>query len=217
MARSRRRRLQRVVLPFVAASATLACNGIIGLSDYERAECNGGEICGDSGPDAPLDARDGEVVAVDASGTKKVSWPHFVMPNYAQDGGPGENVPTYSPTVGGFLDSVSSLVWNEPIEKKGDKSYEEAEKICANLTVGGKWRLPSRIELVTLLDLGRPGKKIDEATFGSTEPLEYWTSSEVRPDPASGRMFWTVNFSVGGLGKQDVRVGSAGVRCIKDQ
>jgi hypothetical protein len=208
-----------------AMPLVVACNDLIGLSDYKRGECSGGGLCsdagwGDSGPhvDGSIDAgRD--VQSVDASGTKPVRWAQFVMPNYAQDGGPGDNVPTYNPTDGGLVDSVTSLVWREPIaqNEKGPKSYEEAQKICAGVTTGGRWRLPSRIELVTLLHLEpttKP-KKIDDA-FSSTEPTSYWTTSEVRPDVQGVRKHWTVDFANGGLTQTFIEGGTAGVRCIKD-
>ena len=143
-----KRRLLSALAGACVTSLVLACNGIIGLSDYTRGECSGGGLCEDAGDfdvvvvdapnGAPADAK------VDASGTKPVRWAQFKMPNYAQDGGPGQNVPTYKATAGGFQDTVSKLVWGEPIPEKGGKSYEEALKICAAITTGGSWRLPSR-------------------------------------------------------------------------
>jgi hypothetical protein len=57
--------------------------------------------------------------------------------------------------------------------------------------------------------------KIDD-TFPSTDRLQYWTTSEVRPDEGGVRKQWTVDFQRGGLGKVDL-AGTAGVRCIKDR
>ena len=220
MARSKRRLLSALAGACVT-SLVLACNGILGISDYTRGECSGGGVCEDAGDHdvVVVDASDGGPEAkVDASGTKAVRWAQFKMPNYAQDGGPGENVPDYGPVAGGFQDSVSGLVWGEPIPEKGGKSYEDALKICAAITTGGSWRLPSRIELVTLLDLGpNTSRKINVAKFASTEGMQYWTTSEVRPDVDGVRKHWTVDFSNGGLGQQDINEGQAGVRCIKDR
>ncbi|MDF2696509.1 MAG: hypothetical protein K0S65_4892, partial [Labilithrix sp.] len=94
MAPSKRGRLVPLFGAGVAL-ALLACNGILGISDYERGECSGGGLCFDSG--APDGARDGapDVLALDASGTKPVRWAHFVMPNY-DAGAATENVPTYA-------------------------------------------------------------------------------------------------------------------------
>lgn len=210
-------------MTLLASSAfplVLACNSLIGLSDYEKGDCSGGGDCGDGGrtdvvtTDAPNDVR-ADVAPIDASGTKPVRWPQFKMPNYPQDGGPGENIPTYDGGGGVIVDGVSKLVWLEPVIA-GDKTYEEAVSACA-AAPGGGWRLPSRIELVTLLDL-TPSKpvKIDTTVFPSTKAARYWTSSEVRPDVNGVRQHWVVDFEVGGLGKRDVKA-TAGVRCIKGQ
>lgn len=211
-----------VALAVALATAALACNAIVGLSDYERGECSGGGVCADAGaPDAPADAPTDVVERVDASGSRPVSWAHFKMPNYPQDGGPTENVisaATYRPTTGGFVDTITDLVWREPLPKddQGLKTWEEAQRICARMTEGGTWRLPSRIELVTLLDLSRSPKIA--APFESTQPLQYWTTSEVRLFGVNGnREHWTVDFSSGGLNKQDKSGGTAAVRCILDQ
>jgi hypothetical protein len=99
----------------------------------------------------------------------------------------------------------------------GTKSFADALSTCAALPAppGATWRLPSRIELVTLLDL-TPSKsrKIDTAAFPSTEGSPYWTSSEVRPDVDGKRAYWTVDFKNGGLAQEDSVDGRAAVRCI---
>lgn len=222
MARSDKRRLLAAVAGASVASLVLACNGLLGLSDYTRGDCSGG-ACEDAGDFDVVDAPDSEPPSptVDASGTKAVRWAQFVMPNYAQDGGPDVNVPTYDPAIGGGLvDSVSKLVWLEPMpdSASGPRSWAEAQQLCAGLSRGDvAWRLPSRIELVTLLDLDpSKGKKID-AVFRTAQGIQYWTASEVRPDVGGVRKHWTVDFSSGGLGQQDVATGQAGVRCIRDR
>ncbi len=219
-----KRRLLSALAGACVTSLVLACNGIIGLSDYTRGECSGGGVCEDAGyvDVVVVDASDGGPdVKVDASGTKAVRWAQFVMPNYAQDGGPGENVPKYDPaTGGGLVDSVSKLVWLEPMPDtaKGLKTWADAQQVCTGLSQGTvSWRLPSRIELVTLLDLDpSKGKKVD-AVFKTAEGIQYWTTSEVRPDVDGVRKHWTVDFSNGGLGQQNINEGQAGVRCIRDQ
>lgn len=207
------------------AGAVLACNGILGLSDFDAVECTGG-VCdggaGFDGGDAGGDAGEGGAL-VDANGTAPVSWAHFKMPNYPQADGPDANIQTYAATTGGFVDSVSGLAWREPIPQGelGVHTYEEAKAICAAASSAAlTWRLPSRIELVTLLDLTQ-SPAIDKKTFSTTEASAYWTSSEVRPFGDGGRLRWTVNFSNGfnspaGLGQLD-ESGKAGVRCIRAQ
>jgi hypothetical protein len=224
MAPSRRRRLFFTVLVATLLPFAFACNDLLGISDYSRAECSGGGLCGEAGADANAEDRrvpdaGADVVLVDASGTKPVRWPNFKMPNYVQDGGPTENIATYGPTADGFVDSVSDRTWFEsPVDAGigGTVTYAQAEARCAALAPAGTWRLPGRIELVSLLDHSRGSNdpKIN-VLFVSTQAIEYWTTSEVRPDNAP-RRHWTVDFSEGGL-KQKALDGQAGVRCIKNQ
>jgi len=200
----------------------LACNGIIGLSDYTRAECSGGAVCGDGGgPELLVDGGpDANVpdAKVDAAGARPVSWAAWPMPNY-DAGTPVDNPMGYDAVVGqGLEDRVTTLVWRHPMPDPAQVSYQRALEICS-----GEWRLPSRIELVTLLDLGQPGAKIDPAfkTESGTAQGVYWTFSEVRsvfrPFGADGkREHWVVDFSgVGGLLKRDESGGEAYVRCVK--
>jgi hypothetical protein len=97
----------------------------------------------------------------------------------------------------------------------GAQTFEGAVKLCASIKDGGPWRLPSRIELVTLLDLGQSGVRIDPL-FSGTHQGVYWTSSEVRPFVGPNREYWAVDFSGGGvLAKRAETGGSAAVRCVK--
>ena len=217
-----RQRLLRFLLGTSVLPLALACNGIIGLSDYTRAECSGGGVCADGGGPDVLVAEGGDVnvpdVKVDAVGTLPVSWAAWPMPNY-DAGAPVDNPMGYDVVAGqGLEDRVTNLVWRHPMPESTQVSYQRALEICS-----GEWRLPSRIELVTLLDLGQTGAKIDPAfkTESGTAQGVYWTFSEVRsvfrPFGADGkREHWVVDFSgVGGLLKRDENDGQAYVRCVK--
>lgn len=223
MARSERSGWRRA--PFVTACVAavpfvLACNGIIGLSDYGRAECSGGGVCPDAGSDVSIretGTPDTSTLPVlDAAGTTPVRWVNFVMPNYPQDGGPEQNVPSYEVGQGQIVDPVSKLVWREPmaVADRGPKTWAEAERICAGLSADGGWRVPTRIELVSLLDLSR--KPAISPVFATAEALEHWTSSEVRvPGQVDVAEHWTVDFDTGGVGKRNASKEKAAVRCIK--
>ena len=218
-------RLTRRLLWALACSAAIplvvACNGIIGLSDYTRGECSGGGVCGDGGltdtllgdgsPDVKIDAK------TDASGTLPVSWAAWPMPNY-DAGTPIDNSPMgYDPIANqGFEDRITGLVWRHPMPTSELVSYQKALEICS-----GEWRLPSRIELVTLLDLGQSGAKIDPVfkVDAGTVQGAYWTFSEVRSvfrefGSDGERKHWVVDFGTGGLDKRD-EGGQAAVRCVK--
>jgi hypothetical protein len=194
MARSNRRR----VVMMAAASVPLlmlACNNIVGLTDYNKAECSGGGDClfdGSPGfdvnqPDAGGDASDANVVIVDATGAPPVSWAAWKMPNY--DGGP-DNKPLYQPGVNGtIVDSVTGLVWRPvPTAENKDVNFADAQAVCK--AAGDKWRLPSRIELVSILDLATGVKPGPTGGYANPNfqlaPNVYWTSSNYRELNAVG-------------------------------
>jgi hypothetical protein len=196
----------------LAVLGLFACSNIVGLDDYDKVVCTG-LVC-DAGTTTRRDAQTADGPSLlDASGSSPVQWPRFKMPNYPQDGGPTENRASYAGDAGAVVDNVSKLVWREPVEA-GVSTFQEARAKCAAITTGGRWRLPSRIELITLIDL-RGAPTIDR-TFASTESIPYWTSSEARPYPLGAeRRRWIVNFA---NGAPDIRNENerAGVRCIKD-
>ncbi|MBX3233683.1 MAG: DUF1566 domain-containing protein [Labilithrix sp.] len=233
MARSR---LRRALFAFACVTPLLAaCNAILGISDYDKAPCNGGEPCtrADGGPDVGPDAPDAgpDVVTVDATGTAPVSWIQFKMPNYPQVDGPNVNVASYSDQAGdagGIVDDVSGLIWRavDTAEKK-PFSYADAEKHCEALTTA-KWRLPTRIELITLLDFSGTNAAATSAARFSMEPETYWTSSAVRdlrltpppPAPVVTTKNWGVRFEpniTDVLVQPDTKSATARVICIQDR
>jgi hypothetical protein len=189
----------------------VACSNLVGLDDYDKVVCTGLVCDGGTGGRRDVQTSDAPPSDLDASGTSPVQWPRFRMPNYPQDGGPTENRASYSGDAGIIADNVSKLVWREPVEP-GLFTFEEARAKCAAITAGGRWRLPSRIELVTLLDLRR--RPSIDPMFASTAEIAYWTSSEVRPYTERRRWVVTFTSTVGPETRNENE--RAGVRCIKD-
>jgi hypothetical protein len=214
MARSR----ARLLLAASAAAAlplALACNDIIGLSDFERGECPGAR-CGDgSAFDAAIDT--GVDAAADApaetgGGADEVSWARWPMPDH--DASAPVSV-AYTAGAGEVEDGVTGLVWKQPMPPEAaTRTFEQARALCAGLP-GGPWRLPKRIELVTLLHPEGTATRIDQETFPGTVRGPYWTSSEVRGlnRTVTGE-FWIVNFDSALLGKADPAE-TVAVRCVK--
>jgi hypothetical protein len=226
MARSRRRFLL-VFAGALVAPAVLACNALIGLDDYEKVPCTGAK-CGDATTDdviqvdAPND-QTGIDVKIDAQGTSPVSWAHFKMPHYpdasvdANEQVPERNLLSFDVAVGGLQDHVTQLVWMEPMPSGSiGLTWDKARTFCSSQTKDGPWRLPSRIELVTLLDYSKTGSKFD-AKFTGTQEAVYWTTSEVRTLlPSNARKHWGVNFGTGAVTNTlDEATGVAAVRCVK--
>src|SRR5262249_50093925 len=124
------------------------------------------------------------------------------------------------------FDSVTELTWYEPMPTPdAKKTLAEAVAQCAGLTTGGKWRLPTRIELVTLLDLsksdtisGAPAATA-ASELKSMVKMAYWTTSGVRPAPSvpvdPNRQFWTVSFEGKTVLGRASATDTAGVRCVR--
>lgn len=70
-----------------------------------------------------------------------------------------------------------------------------AAKAAASAAQGGAWRVPTRDELVGLLD--KPGKKrlrIADDTFPQKPTLPFWATRDGSTDPLNA---WLVNFKTG--------------------
>jgi hypothetical protein len=114
------------------------------------------------------------------------------------------------------LDRVTGLKWQRAVD---DATYTQAEAVahCDGLALGGytDWRLPSRIELVTLVDysVASPAPTIDLAAFPSTPAEWFWTASPVAGSPLNG---WRVSFDGGAAdGGGDRLSGSDLARCVR--
>ncbi len=179
-------------LTVAIAFAVLGCNAIVGLSDYEKtdAAC---PTCPRADSGTPSDA--GVPKPADASAT--LDWAAWRMPNGA---GVGPNPTAYTTGKEGGVDIVSDavtkLIWERNVAAVLISSTA-ATAHCAGLGPG--WRVPTKIELVSLLDFARltsSAPYIGEAAFPSTPAGQYWTTSRVRaPIGASG--YWSVDFAAG--------------------
>lgn len=129
----------------------------------------------------------------------------------ANDGGPdGCDSSRFKCVMGGeaVLDKQTGLIWVRDAQFVGKKvSWEDAVKMVESTTLRGKkgWRLPTRDELITLLDTsqsepalpeGHPFLNIKDLATASGTPggYNYWTSTNYKDDSNSA---WRVSFYVG--------------------
>jgi hypothetical protein len=113
------------------------------------------------------------------------------MPNVSGSGLPNQQ--SYDTSVAGVVrDNVTGLVWQRVVDGAG-YTWSAAQTFCANLVLGGcdQWRLPTRIELVSILDYSRRSPAIDPAAFPNTPPEAFWTLSIVAAKPIDA---WWIDF-----------------------
>jgi hypothetical protein len=112
-------------------------------------------------------------------------WAHWPMPNAPSSGLP--HPMAYDTSAPGIaVDKVTGLAWQRAVAVvHADQSaatptlIAQATPICAGLTLGGfhDWRVPTRIEMVSLLDLTRSdGAGLDPAVFDPL-PAGFFTST----------------------------------------
>ncbi len=121
---------------------------------------------------------------------------------------------------GVVVDKVTNLWWQQPIDTKNSQNADcsppgcalaQALDYCAHLTLGGSsdWRLPTRIELVSLLDVTQTAVTINPA-FTDAPGDYFWTSSLIPGDPTQG---FIVYFEYGNTGNGNVP-SQFRVRCV---
>ncbi|MEA2697416.1 MAG: hypothetical protein QOI66_1687 [Myxococcales bacterium] len=115
-------------------------------------------------------------------------------------------------TPGVVVDRVTQLIWERDVAADSF-TWVEAGARCACLALAGHddWRLPTRIELVSLVDVTRPSPAIDPAAFPDTPGEWFWTSSAAADDPVAA---WYVAFFDGDTHHMD-QATPYRVRCVR--
>jgi hypothetical protein len=183
------------------------------------------------------DAGDGEASVIDSAPEAQLGdaagdapsnvlrWAQWPMPN--PDAAIAPEASTLLPHTMGYdagadggsttvLDLVTGLTWWRTPLMAG--TIVEATNQCASASLtGAGWHVPTRIELVSLIDFTQPSSNptIDVNTFPGIRPQKFWTSSNVPGD--GGAYYWLVDFYDG---LTVTALGSAGagsyVLCVRE-
>ncbi len=156
-----------VFIPVDASDAGDASDADTG-SDADAGE-SGGAVAPEGGP--PYDYR----------------WARWVMPNGAEAGLP--NPASYAPLPGidgGVLDLRTRLMWGPT---QAAATADAGAALCAS-----PWRVPTRIELVSILDTSSQTGVLVNPAFATMQQAKYWTSSVTLTGQS-----WTVDFGEGSV------------------
>jgi hypothetical protein len=184
-----------------------ACKGVLGLDEFDRVACADCVPVGDPLDGGPVDGSvsDG---AVDGATGRSGDGGDGVDPlrKWARwrVSGPTVTAPTrFVPSGSEIRDSVTGLVWHG--EVFAAESLAAAATACARL--GDGWSVPTRIELLSIVDTSRRAPAIDTAAFPRTPSARHFTQSVF----GSSGEEWTVDFFLGRVG----RGGGTNVRCVR--
>ena len=152
--------------------------------------------------------------AASGTGGSNTVWANWPMPNPASAGLP--NPASYDTSTPGVVrDEVTGLLWQQIVDP-GTYTWDQATAYCEGLMLAGHsdWRVPTRIELVSLVDytVAPPGPTIDIIAFPNTPSNLFWTSSAWASGNPGG--WWYVNF-VDGDASTIVGSFTSRVRCVR--
>lgn len=190
---ARRRRYRARVLAGLALFALTGCNVILGIHEPsdQVLDAGGGGAGAPASPTALL----------------RAAWP---MPNPAAS---GTNHPqSYRAEGGAVTNRVTQLVWQQAVDEQ-TFTQPEAAAYCDALELAGmRFRLPFRIELLSLVDFTNPSPAIDAEAFPGTPADPFWTDSRL---VGAGSTVWLVDFgaSTGYSSSSDVGLQNR-VRCV---
>jgi len=117
---------------------------------------------------------------------------------------------------GTVTDKITGLIWQQ--DSSGPYTWSQAMAYCPTLTLAGHkdWRLPTRIEALSLIDYSvvfGAGLMIDIKYFPNTVDAYYWTSTVLARAPSSQACI--VNPDQGGSGYVSMGLTTVYARCVR--
>lgn len=202
-------RIARTAFTLAAALVGGSCHGGgAGVSDAgldaRASGSGGGEASADADADANANADADANMGIGGGGGGAAgapgggdpnAWANWPMPNPVATALP--NPQSYDTATSGVVvrDRVTGLTWERSVDL-GGRLWADAGAYCDGLSLDGHddWRLPTLIELVSLVDFTQQNPSIDATAFPATPADSFWTSSPVVGSPGD---FWYVQFTTG--------------------
>ncbi len=195
----------------------LGCNPILGIQEHSLAAGGKGGTTGTGGSAGTGTVScnaDGSADGIEHVDPSDETACGFTIPNPLATSFPP------NPQDGSFTDSVSGLTWEGTVDP-GDYSQEQAVRYCGGK--GNGWRLPTRIELASLLDFTVPNPEpstlpdpstlhpMINGAFVNAPAEKFWSSSHKPNDTSVG---WAVGFDFGNT-RQKTATDTYRVRCVR--
>ena len=110
-------------------------------------------------------------------------------------------------------DNNTGLVW-EQTPANSSLNWATAASYCVNKVVGGTrgWRLPSIVELVSLIDPSLPAPFVPTSVFTNVQLANYWSATTRGNSPSDA---WGVNFKFGNVIDAMGKTGNSLVWCVR--
>ena len=114
------------------------------------------------------------------------------------------------PASGTVYDTRTQLTWQQAVDP-GTYNWAAAVTYCAELSLAGSgWRLPTKLELESIVDDTRNNPALDPIAF-PTNSDSIWTST---PDAGDSSRTWYVLFNTGNSSTNG-RTSAIRVRCVR--
>ncbi len=192
----------------------------VGVDDPTPGDCRHTECDGAGNPVLDAVARsepcafDGGTVCNAGGLCIDPRWADWPMPNVDNDlNGGAPNAMSYTDHPDGTVtDDVTGLIWQQAVDA-GTYDWAGAMAFCEalDLAMHTDWRLPSRIELVSILDYDDTNPAIREVAFPGTPSEEFWSSTL---GAGGASMAWQVSFDEGVVRDASVE-NTYRVRCVR--
>lgn len=196
---------------FLVFSPAFACNYLLDndepklLTPSSASGVGGGSASsasGGAGGDVGISSSSGAAGSCDVSGDSV--WSHW-KPTEPK---------TYTIKTDTVVDPATQLEWQRAVSPQ-TLSWDEAIAYCESLKLDGSkpWRLPTRIELSSIIEYGNSQPAIDSSAFPATASDAFWSSSSYAPSAGDKR--WSVYFGDGYV-YPNLKGKTCHVRCVRD-
>lgn len=134
-------------------------------------------------------------------GTATVDCPLAAASGWGQDGTYLINRPQYTSSAGTVTDAITGLMWEQDNAPVGTWDTQVAR--CTSLGTNGysDWRLPSRLEALTIIDAGRVQPALDVTVFATTASSYFWLGQEMDGSTTLAWLFVGIDATVSWNGK----------------